>query len=121
LNLIVNAAQSMTEDQKGTLSVRSGLSEDNSHVWVEVQDTGSGISPENLSKIFDPFYTTKAIGQGTGLGLSVSHGIIQHHAGALEVQSTLGVGTCFKVILPIVQVQACPETLSTQANVTLLS
>ncbi len=120
LNLIVNAAQSMSEDQKGTLTIRSGLSEDNSRVWVEVQDTGSGISPENVSKIFDPFYTTKAIGQGTGLGLSVSHGIIQHHGGSLEVQSTLGVGTCFKVILPIVQVQPGLETLSTQANVSLL-
>jgi signal transduction histidine kinase len=103
LNLIVNAAQAMDESKRGVLSIRSGVSEDESHVWVEVQDTGCGIAPENLSKIFDPFYTSKSIGQGTGLGLSVSHGIVQRHGGSIEVHSTIGEGTCFKVSLPVIQ------------------
>ena len=103
LNLIVNASQAMDESKRGVLSIRSGVSQDESHVWVEVQDTGCGIAPENLSKIFDPFYTSKSIGQGTGLGLSVSHGIVQRHGGSIEVHSTIGEGTCFKVSLPVIQ------------------
>jgi signal transduction histidine kinase len=103
LNLIVNASQAMDESKRGVLSIRSGVSQDESHVWVEVQDTGCGIAPENLSKIFDPFYTSKSIGQGTGLGLSVSHGIVQRHGGSIEVHSTIGEGTCFKVSLPVSQ------------------
>jgi len=74
-----------------------------SFVCIEVKDQGEGISPENLNKIFDPFFTTKKIGVGTGLGLSVSHGIIKKHRGEITVQSELGVGTTFKIVLPVFQ------------------
>lgn len=72
-------------------------------VAIEIEDTGSGMSQETASRIFDPFFTTKPVGQGTGLGLSIVYGIIQKHHGTIEVQSTLGVGTCFKVRLPVTQ------------------
>ena len=62
--------------------------------------TGSGIAPENMKRIFDPFFTTKPIGQGTGLGLSLSYGIVQKHGGKIEVSSTVNVGTTFRVTLP---------------------
>ncbi|MFT4870337.1 MAG: two-component system NtrC family sensor kinase [Colwellia sp.] len=68
---------------------------------VFIKDNGKGISPENLLKVFDPFYTTKAVGEGTGLGLAISHGIIEKHNGKIEVLSEVNVGTCFKIILPL--------------------
>lgn len=101
LNLIVNAAHAIAEGQKGQITLRSGF--DAHHVWVEVQDNGSGMSREVMSKIFDPFYTTKPQGIGTGLGLSVSLGIIQKHNGTLTVESQLGVGTTFRITLPMAQ------------------
>jgi len=67
---------------------------------VEISDTGVGIPPENITKIFDPFFTTKEVGRGTGLGLAVCYGILTEHGGSLDVQSTLGVGTTFTIILP---------------------
>jgi signal transduction histidine kinase len=71
-------------------------------VVVDVIDTGVGIPPENLTKIFEPFFTTKEIGRGTGLGLAVCYGILTEHGGALDVQSTLGVGTTFTITLSAV-------------------
>jgi signal transduction histidine kinase len=68
-----------------------------------VADTGSGMTPETLQKIFDPFFTTKPVGQGTGLGLSLSYGIIKKHGGVISVSSVLGAGTTFRVTLPIRQ------------------
>jgi two-component system NtrC family sensor kinase len=70
-------------------------------VIVEVQDTGVGIAPEDVSKIFEPFYTTKETGKGTGLGLAVCYGIITEHEGRLSVRSTLGAGTTFTLFLPV--------------------
>jgi two-component system NtrC family sensor kinase len=67
---------------------------------VVVKDNGPGIPPENLEKIFEPFFTTKPPGQGTGLGLSVSRGIVEKLGGRIEVESKLGVGAKFRVILP---------------------
>ena len=99
LNLIVNAAQAMPEGKMGLIDIRTDC--DNKHVWIEVQDNGPGIPPEILKKIFDPFFTTKDPGTGTGLGLSVSTNIIQQHGGTLDVASTVGVGTTFKITLPI--------------------
>lgn len=99
LNLIVNAAQAMPEGKMGLIDIRTDC--DDTQVWIEVQDNGPGIPPEILKKIFDPFFTTKGPGTGTGLGLSVSTNIIQQHGGTLDVASTVGVGTTFKITLPI--------------------
>ena len=76
------------------------------HVTVEVSDTGSGIKPENLHKIFEPFYTTKPPGLGTGLGLFVCQGIVHSLGGELSVRSTVGVGTTFQVKLPAASTDA---------------
>ena len=99
MNLLVNAAHAIEE--RGTITLRTGRERE--EVWVEVSDTGKGIAPEYLKKIFDPFFTTKPIGQGTGLGLSLSYGIIHKHHGRIEVQSEIGRGTTFRVYLPIRQ------------------
>lgn len=97
LNLLVNAAQAIQE--KGQVKVRSCLEGD--FILVSVSDTGSGIAPENIHRIFDPFYTTKPIGKGTGLGLSIAHDIIKKHGGMIDVESQLGKGTTFTIRLPI--------------------
>jgi signal transduction histidine kinase len=99
LNLIVNAAQAMPEGKMGLIQIRTHCNAQ--EVWIEVEDNGPGIAPDILKKIFDPFFTTKDPGTGTGLGLSVSQNIIQQHGGTLTVSSTVGVGTTFKITLPI--------------------
>jgi len=96
-NLIMNAIQAMPEG--GELTIRT--STDNAQVKIEVQDTGVGISPENMRKLFTPFFTTKREVKGVGLGLAVSYGIIQRHQGKIEVQSKEGEGTTFTVYLPL--------------------
>ena len=70
---------------------------------VEVSDTGEGIPAENLKKVFDPFFTTKEVGSGTGLGLAVSYGIIQEHAGSIEAKSEPGSGATFCLAFPTIQ------------------
>jgi two-component system NtrC family sensor kinase len=96
LNLFMNARDAMPSG--GMLEVRTTAY--NGSVEVEVTDTGSGISQEHLNRIFDPFFTTKSTGRGTGLGLSVSYGIIKEHAGKVEVRSTPGKGTSFRLEFP---------------------
>ncbi|HMD32699.1 MAG TPA: ATP-binding protein, partial [Candidatus Acidoferrales bacterium] len=96
LNLFLNARDAMPSG--GMLEVRT-VSQ-NGSVEVEVTDTGTGIPGENLHRIFDPFFTTKATGRGTGLGLSVSYGIVQEHNGRIEVRSTPGKGTSFRLEFP---------------------
>jgi signal transduction histidine kinase len=96
LNLFINAKDAMP--QGGELTVRT--SSYDSVFRVEVVDTGVGIKPEHLSKIYDPFFTTKELGRGTGLGLSVSYGIIQEHSGKIVVDSAPGQGTHFILELP---------------------
>lgn len=96
LNLLINAAHSI--ETKGNITIRTGF--DPQDVWVEVEDTGHGISAENLKHIFEPFFTTKPVGKGTGLGLSLSYGIVQKHHGRIEVASEVGKGTKFRVIIP---------------------
>jgi len=96
LNLFLNARDAMPAG--GMLEVRT--SSRNGSVEVEVTDTGVGIPGENLRRIFDPFFTTKATGRGTGLGLSVSYGIVQEHKGRIEVRSTPGKGTSFHLEFP---------------------
>ncbi|WP_349746556.1 ATP-binding protein [Pseudomonas frederiksbergensis] len=103
MNLIVNASQAMGPE-RGTITLRTGL--EGETVSIEVADTGSGIEPECLQKIFDPFYTTKPVGQGTGLGLSLSYGIVKKHRGDISVRSKVGVGTTFRVELPVRQSKA---------------
>ncbi len=97
LNLLMNSVQAI--DGKGVITVRTGVQ--GNEVWVEIADTGRGIAPENLEHIFEPFFTTKPVGQGTGLGLSVSYGIVQKHGGRIEVKSALGKGATMRVWLPI--------------------
>jgi len=99
MNIALNAAEAM--NGQGILSVSSGVSQGGDFVEVRVSDTGMGILQENLSKIFDPFFTTKDPQRGTGLGLSVSYGIIQKHHGDIIVESEVGKGTTFTVRIPV--------------------
>jgi signal transduction histidine kinase len=100
MNLFVNAGQAIEE--KGEIKIRTGVDSENSgEVWIEVSDTGKGIPKASLNRIFEPFYTTKPIGQGTGLGLSLSYSIVNKHQGRITVDSVVGVGTTFRVTLPI--------------------
>jgi PAS domain S-box-containing protein len=96
LNLFLNARDAM--ESGGVLAVKSSASD--GLVRVTVADTGSGIAPEHLARVFDPFFTTKAARRGTGLGLSVSYGIIKEHSGEIEVESQTGAGTRFHVTFP---------------------
>lgn len=97
MNLLVNAAHAI--QAHGTITLRTGRAAET--VWVEVEDNGAGIPAGNMKRIFEPFFTTKPVGTGTGLGLSVSYGIVQKHRGRIEVRSELDKGTVFRVILPI--------------------
>ncbi|MDY7040143.1 MAG: response regulator [Chloroflexota bacterium] len=99
VNIIVNARDAMPQGGTLRLTTRSLGNE----VQIIFSDTGIGIPPEQVKRIFDPFFTTKEVGQGTGLGLSVSYGIIEQHGGSIEVESEVGVGTTFILKLPIVQ------------------
>lgn len=107
LNLLVNAGEAMpggghitiaTSIAKRPASAPSGLGDE---VRIVFRDNGQGIPPENLPKIFDPFFTSKEVGHGTGLGLAVSYGIIESHGGTIDVESILGEGTTFTITLPI--------------------
>ena len=105
MNMLVNAQHAI--EQKGSITVRTraiapraGSGEAGS-IEISIIDTGCGIAPKDLSRIFDPFFTTKGVGKGTGLGLSVSHGIVTAHGGTIEVESELGLGTTFRVRLPV--------------------
>jgi signal transduction histidine kinase len=100
-NLILNARDAMISG--GTITLIT--SSENDQVTIEVSDTGEGISPENLNKIYDPFFTTKGVGSGTGLGLAVSYGIIQEHAGSIETMSEVGQGTTFRLMFPVAHKQ----------------
>ncbi len=99
-NLILNARDAMPRGGWLTLATRA----DDDTVVAEVRDTGEGIKREDIKRIYDPFYTTKGIGRGTGLGLSVSYGILQEHGGAIFVDSVPGKGTTFQVALPALTV-----------------
>lgn len=107
MNLLVNAAQSINE--RGVITIRTGVN-NNDWVYVEIQDTGAGIKEENLTNIFNPFFTTKPVGKGTGLGLSLSYSIIQNHCGKIDVQSKEGEGTKFIVHLPVHHSELKAET-----------
>jgi len=126
LNLYTNAAHAM-EESGGTLeiSIQNLVLDNNSadiypdlspgnYVAIKVSDTGQGISPEIKDRIFDPYFTTKEMGKGSGLGLSVVHGIIQSHQGAISVDSEPGKGTTFNVFFPVIEEEAVIESKSVE-------
>ena len=96
-NLLVNAGQAIDKD--GVIKIHSV--NEAGKLKLYFVDNGAGISPDNLKKLFDPFFSTKAEGEGTGLGLSISYGIIKEHNGTIEVKSVIGKGTCFIISLPL--------------------
>ena len=102
-NLLLNARDAIPDG--GRIVVSTTTADDGSLV-AEISDTGIGIAPENVAKIYDPFYTTKGVGQGTGLGLAVSYGIVQEHTGRITVDSTPGHGTTFRITLPAARARA---------------
>jgi PAS domain S-box-containing protein len=99
LNIMINAADAM--HGRGALTIKTFPSADNNKVIIEFTDTGGGIPEEILPRIFDPFFTTKGVGEGTGLGLSMSYGIVREHKGNIEVDTVEGSGTTFRVVLPV--------------------
>ena len=102
-NLLLNARDAIPNGGRITISTTN---DDNDSLIIEVADSGIGIAPENVAKIYDPFYTTKGVGRGTGLGLAVSYGIIQDHSGHISVESMPGRGTTFRITLPTADVRS---------------
>jgi signal transduction histidine kinase len=102
MNLVLNAIQAIRG--AGTVRVVTRTADD--RCVIEVEDTGCGIPANLLPRIFDPFFTTKGTGEGTGLGLSVSLGIVERHGGELLVESEVGKGSTFTVLLPLVRDRA---------------
>jgi two-component system NtrC family sensor kinase len=97
MNILVNAAQAI--EKKGEIVIRTSRVDDK--VEVKISDTGSGIAEENLQKIFDPFFTTKDVGKGTGLGMNIAYNIVKKHQGTIAVDSQIGKGTTFTIMLPV--------------------
>jgi PAS domain S-box-containing protein len=106
MNLLVNAAQAIQD--RGSVTIRTERC--GQRVAVSISDTGHGIAPEHINRIFEPFFTTKPVGSGTGLGLSLSYGIIKKHGGDIHVSSETGKGTTFRIELPIDPASAQPPS-----------
>jgi signal transduction histidine kinase len=102
-NLLLNARDAIPDG--GRITLRT-ISDERDAINVEVRDTGIGIAPENVARIYDPFFTTKGVGRGTGLGLAVSYGIVQEHSGHIAVESAPGRGTTFRITLPTTAARA---------------
>jgi len=109
MNLLLNAIYFTPEGGSITITTeaegapaRAGRAPAGSRVRLTVRDTGAGIAPEVAGKIFDPFFTTKPVGEGTGLGLTISHRIVEEHGGSIDVESAPGKGTAFVITLPSV-------------------
>ncbi len=109
-NLLLNARDAIPLG--GSIRISTIPSVDDDSLTVEVADSGTGIAPENVAKIYDPFYTTKGVGRGTGLGLAVSYGIVQEHSGHISVESTPGRGTTFRITLPTVPARSPLQTVT---------
>ena len=114
LNLVNNAAQA-TEPGRGVITLTTRR-HDAAHVAVEIQDNGKGIASDVLPRIFDPFFTTKEVGKGTGLGLSIVYKIVEQHGGTISVDSAVGVGTRFTVVLPLVPPEPKEEAAASAAG-----
>jgi signal transduction histidine kinase len=100
INMFMNAIQAMGSD--GSLTVKTSVRPADKSVWVQIEDTGSGIPEDKLDKLFEPFFTTKPVGSGTGLGLSVSKNIIELHGGTIKIQNRTDVrGVAVTITLPI--------------------
>ena len=97
---MLNAAQAMP-NETGRITITAAKDKRAKQVVVQVKDTGCGIPEDHLPHIFDPFFSTKEVGYGTGLGLSVAHGIIEQHNGTLSVESKVGEGSVFTIRLPL--------------------
>ena len=97
INLLINSIEAI-DSEKGEIKIATLY--DEGKFYVEIKDTGMGISEENLSRIFEPFFTTKKSGRGTGLGLSLARRIIRAHGGQIHVESSTGEGTRFTIMLP---------------------
>jgi signal transduction histidine kinase/CheY-like chemotaxis protein len=101
INLLVNAAQAISEGAAPAGEIRVVTrTDEQGRAIVEVRDTGPGIPPDVLRRVFEPFFTTKPVGVGTGMGLSICHGIVASHGGEITAESEVGVGTVFRVALP---------------------
>jgi hypothetical protein len=116
LNLFINARDAM--EPKGKLEI---ITRDmGQQIEIDVMDTGHGISPEHLSMIYDPFFTTKGAGRGTGLGLSVTYGIIQEHGAHIEARPRETGGTCFRLTFPVATARTAkvsePEEKTTEST-----
>lgn len=103
LNLLINSSHAIHKD--GTITIRSSLNRVSDSCIVVVEDTGKGIPEDKIAKIFDPFFTTKPPGEGTGLGLSVSYGIVKDHNGDIRAESKAGKSTKFIISLPVVETE----------------
>jgi signal transduction histidine kinase len=106
MNLLVNAIQAIEEkvgDAGETGRIRLQTTALDEHIEVLVSDTGAGIAPENLDRIFAPFFTTKKVGAGTGLGLSTCYNLVRRHGGSLTADSRVGEGTTFRLLLPRIE------------------
>jgi len=99
MNMIINAAEAM--DGNGQLSLTTRFDPEDQFIEVEFTDVGHGIKEEDMERIFDPFFTTKEVGHGTGLGLAISYGIVKEHKGSISVESEVGKGATFTVLLPV--------------------
>lgn len=110
INLVMNGAEAIKGG--GTVTVRTRHEADKPFVRLDIQDTGSGMTPEVLRKIFDPFFTTKEEGKGVGLGLAVVYGIVEAHGGDIEVETEIGHGSTFHVTLPVKSVVTEPQVLA---------
>jgi len=100
LNIALNARDAMPHGGRLTIATRAVELQAGPHVAIEIRDTGSGMDEETRLRVFDPFFTTKEIGKGTGLGLATAYGVVSQSGGSIEVESELGVGTTFRVLLP---------------------
>ena len=100
-NLLLNAIQAIESAKRGSGVIRIATRITPDGVVAEIADDGCGIPAETLPKVFDPFFTTKPVGRGSGLGLSLSHGVVTEHGGRIEVESQPGRGSCFRVVMPV--------------------